>query len=102
MTNKNYSERLNKIENILKLWTLRKLTLKGKVLVANSLIIPQLIYLTSVMHMPRHYINKFKQLITDFIWEYKPAKVKYTTMINKIQYGGLKLQDLETKIKALH
>ena len=33
MTNKNYSERLNKIENILKLWTLRKLTLKGKVLV---------------------------------------------------------------------
>ena len=101
MINKNYSERLNKVENILKLWTLRKLTLKGKVLVTNTLIIPQLIYLISVIHMPRTYIDRFKKLITDFIWDYKPAKIKYATMINKIESGGLKLQDIETKIKSM-
>jgi hypothetical protein len=51
--------------------------------------------------MPKHYIDRFKQLTIDFIWEYKPAKIKYLTMINKIEHGRLKLQDLETKIKAL-
>jgi hypothetical protein len=35
-----------------------------------------------------------------FIWNKKPAKVKYRCMINTISEGGLKLQDLATKINA--
>jgi hypothetical protein len=31
----------------------------------------------------------------------KPPKVKYTAMINKIEDGGLNLQDLECKLKSI-
>jgi hypothetical protein len=42
-------------------------------------------------------------MVIKFIWEGKPAKVKYSAMINDFQKGGgLKLQDLETKVKSLH
>ena len=48
----NFNAKLRKIEDILSLWTLRKLTLVGKVRVINTLIVPLLLYLCSVLHMP--------------------------------------------------
>jgi hypothetical protein len=33
--------------------------------------------------------------------EWKPPKVRYTTMINKIEDGALKLQDLESESKSI-
>ena len=98
---KNYGDRMNKIEDILKLWTLRKLTIKGKIRVVNILILPQILYLGSVMHMPLKCVEAFKICITNFIWNYKTAKVKYTSIINKIEYGGLEWQELGAKIKSL-
>jgi hypothetical protein len=44
---------------------------------------------------------KYKEIIVNFIWDGKPPKVKYKAIINDIPNGGLKLQDLETKVKAL-
>ena len=40
-------------------------------------------------------------MVQEFIWNKKPPKVKYTCMINNIDNGGMKLQDLESKIKSL-
>jgi hypothetical protein len=40
-------------------------------------------------------------MIRDFIWDKKPAKIKYKCLINTIEEGGLRLQDLDTKIKAI-
>ena len=37
----------------------------------------------------------------DFLWDKKTPKVKYTNIINNIMDGGLKLQDIETKLKAI-
>jgi hypothetical protein len=45
-------------------------------------------------------MTKYNTLITNFIWDNKQPTIKYTTLIAPIQLGGLKLQDLETKIKA--
>jgi hypothetical protein len=100
-TDINYKDRLGKIDDILDLWNLRQLTLKGKILVINTLIIPQLLHLCSVIHMPQIYVNRFQKAVSNFIWNKKPPKVKYSSLVNKIEYGGLKLQDLESKIKSL-
>jgi exonuclease III len=97
----NFKEKMQKIQDLLKLWAFRKLTLKGKVQIVNTLILPQVLYPCSVIHMPAKYIDMYNKVIMDFIWDNKPAKVKYKTMINKIEEGGLKLQDLECKIKSL-
>jgi hypothetical protein len=68
MTKRNYKERLNKIEeDICKQWTLQKLTLKGKILVINMLIIPQILYLCPILHMPQKFIDQFKKTVTNCI-----------------------------------
>jgi hypothetical protein len=97
----NFNKCLEKIENILKIWNLRKMTLKGKIIIINTMIISQMIYLCTVLYTPQDIIDKYNKLITEFIWDKKPAKIKYTSLINNIDNGGLKLQDLDTKIKSL-
>jgi hypothetical protein len=51
--------------------------------------------------MPEKYIKEYQNLVRDFIWDGKPSKIKYTCLINKHEYGGLQLQDINSKIKAL-
>jgi hypothetical protein len=97
----NFKERLDKIENIVKLWCLRKMTLKGKIIITNTLLISQMLYVASVLQTPNWVTQRYKKIITDFIWDNKKTKVKYQCMISTISEGGLKLQDLECKTKAL-
>jgi hypothetical protein len=97
----NFKPCLEKIENLLELWCLRKLTLKGKILIANTLAISQLLYAGTILHTPKWVIDKYNNMIKNFIWGNKPAKVKYKCLINTLEQGGLRLQDLETKLKAV-
>jgi hypothetical protein len=45
--------------------------------------------------------KQYNKLVTEFLWKGKPPKVKYNALINSISNGGLKLQDLVTKIRAV-
>ena len=85
MTRINIEAKIKKIEDNLKLWNLRKLTLVGKVSVVNTLIVPQMLYLGNVIYIPKQYISKYDQIITSFVWDNKPPKVKYKAMINNIE-----------------
>jgi hypothetical protein len=96
----NINEKLDKIESLIKIWHCRHLALKGKVTIVNSLLVSQMMYIASVIHIPKWAITKYNTLITNFIWDNKPQKIKYTTLIAPISQGGLNLQDLQTKIKA--
>jgi hypothetical protein len=97
----NFKNKIGKIEDILSLWTLRKMTLLGKVRIINTLIVPQLLYICSVLHMPKYYTEQYQKIISKFIWDNKPPKVKYKAMINSIENGGLNLQDISCKNKSL-
>jgi hypothetical protein len=100
-TDENFRDKITKIENLAKQWCLRKLTLQGKVLVANTLFMSQLLYVGSCMYTPLWVIQQYKEIVTRFIWNNKPPKVKYTAMINSIAEGGLNLHDLESKLKSI-
>jgi hypothetical protein len=59
-----------------------------------------MLYIASVIHIPTWAIQSYNKLITNFIWDNKPPKIKYTTLIAPLAAGGLNLQDLQTKIEA--
>jgi hypothetical protein len=84
----NIESKLQKIEDILKLWTMRKLTLLGKVRVINTLIVSLLLFLGNVLHIPKKYIEKYNSIVMKFIWDNKPPKIKYNAMINNTENGG--------------
>ena len=79
IVNENFSDRMNKIENLSTQWCIRKLTLKEKVLVANTMFLFQLLYLGSCMHTPTWILAKYKEIMTRFMWNNKPSK------LNKLQ-----------------
>ena len=39
-----------------------------------------------------------KKIVLDFLWDGKPAKIAYSTLIQSIENGGLKLIDLKSKV----
>ena len=97
----NYKKRLKNIEDLLKSWKSRYLSIKGKVTVINSLALPKILYLASVIHTPNNVIKELQSLVLDFLWDGKPPKIAYKTLIHPIERGGLKLCDVESKIMSV-
>ena len=102
MAKNNYDELFIKANNILKMWGKRSLSLLGKILVINVLIIPLFIYRMQVLKTPDAlFFKKFRQLVIEFLWESKKAQIAYEKLLLNFEKGGLKLQDIEYKNTAI-
>ena len=55
---KNWNSRVDKCIKLLKTWKARYLSLKGKVLIANSLIISRVIYVLNLSHISDEVVTK--------------------------------------------
>ena len=97
----NFKKRLKNLQNLLNSWKCRYLSLKGKITVINTLALPPLIYLASVIYVPPIVITEVKKVLLDFIWNGGTPKIAYNTLIQDIEDGGLKLVDFESKVKSL-
>ncbi len=53
------------------------------------------------MHTPDIVFKEVKAIIRDFLWDGKPSSFAYEVLIQSIDNGGLKLMDIETKVKSL-
>ena len=96
----NFRPKIAKMKQLLNSWKCRKLSLKGKVTVVNSLAISKLVYLSSIIITPQQVYKEVKDLIVDFLWDGGTPKIAYSTLIQGIEKGGLKLVDLELKVKS--
>ena len=97
----NYKSRILNMKNLLNSWKGRKLSLKGKVTVINTLAITPLLYVASVIHTPEKVFKEVKDLIVEFMWNGKGKKIAYDVLIQTVEEGGLKLVDFESKVKTL-
>lgn len=98
----NFQEKLTRIKGICNTWWNRNLSLKGKVVLINSLLISILQYPCTCTATPTRVYVEFKAIVTDFLWNHGRNKVAYNLMIQDIQEGGLRLADLETRIRVIH
>ena len=97
----NFRPRIVNLQNTLKIWKMRNLSLKGKITIINNLALAPLIYVSSIMDTPSKVFKEVKHLITDFLWNGKRPKIAFNTLKQEIDKGGLKLCDFEIKVKAL-
>ena len=65
----NFDEKIKKIEIVLNVWSMRALSLKGKVTILKSLIISQMTFLFSVLFVPEYILQKLDKLIFSFLWD---------------------------------
>lgn len=78
-------------------WGNRSLSLKGKVVVVNVLILSLLQYLCSTLYTPRKVYGEVKDIVVRFLWGGGRSKIAYNTLIQPTEHGGLKLADLECR-----
>lgn len=96
----NYKETLAKMRTICHSWHNRNLSLKGKIVVFNSLVVSMLHYVAAHSELPNRVLYELKKMVVHFLWKGGPPKVAYSTLIQPIEDGGLKLADFASRIYA--
>ena len=96
----NFEERLNQIQKTINLWSMRGLSLFGKVTIIKTFLIPKLLYVSSIIETPYDILRRMERMIYKFLWK-GPDKVTRNSVINTLEQGGLNLTDIETQVKAL-
>ena len=88
---KNFEDKLKKLQMQLHWWKARKLSLKGRTLIIKSLGLANFNFLASVIYIPQDIIKKVNQLIFHFLWNGACDKVKRDIMIQSYENGGYEM-----------
>ena len=97
-----FDQILDKIESVAKNWYYREFTLLGKILLVNTLMGSLFMYKMFVHTNPEvDQLKRFDEIIGDFIWKGKRSKIKQSVLKAHRHFGGMRLIDALSKIKAL-
>ena len=102
LVEKNYEGIIAKVKTTLNMWYNRGLSLIGKIQVVNTLVASLFVYKMMVLPcIPRNIVKTVDNVIREFIWGGKKAKIAYKILQNPKREGGLNLVNLSIKDKAL-
>ena len=94
---KKFLESITKIQNVLKVWRMRRLTLEGKIIVFKTLAISKIVFLSLISKVPTEIISELERIQKTFLWPSKP-KIKNETLCSDFKHGGLKKVNIQKKI----
>jgi len=77
------------LKKLLNIWSQRDISIYGKINLVKSLALSKLIFICNVMETPKLSANEVNKITLDFIWNHKPPKIKYSTLIKTNKEGGL-------------
>jgi len=103
----NIQDKITKCERQLNIWRQRNLTLKGKILIAKTFGISQLVYSLQATEIKDVDLKRIEGIIYKFIWNIKPTSTHSMGRLNreimKSDYsdGGLKAPDIWLMDEAL-
>ena len=97
----NWESKIEKLENVTKAWSMRNLSLPGRILLIKSLGISQVIYNASNLFTPDDIAKRINKIIFRFIWAGKRDKVKRMSIIRDREEGGLKMTDFRLLNRTL-
>ena len=94
-------EKVLKVRNLLNMWKARNLTIKGKIALLRSKVMPVFLYVATIVYVPENIIKHVDDLFFDFIWPSGKHHVKKKVLIQEIESGGLKMPDISSMLKAV-
>ena len=87
---RNWYEKLDDIEIILKKWQNRDLSLFGRVQILKTFALSKLILPASTICIPKNIIKKVDKIFYKFLWR-SIEKVKRNKVIQPVEHGGLNM-----------
>ena len=92
---------ITKAEANLHLWSSRKLTIRGRALLARTFGIAAIIYMATCFTIPKNITARFTKAIFTFLWRTGVEYVKRTTIQKSLEEGGLAIPNIELLSKVL-
>ena len=89
----NFKLRLDKMKTLLNIWNSRNLSLKGRITILKSLILPQMLFLFNLIYVPIYTLDQINEMFFKF-WRNKAPKIRKNTIVAPIELGGLKMVDV--------
>ena len=106
--NRNITEKIEKLENKIRMWNARNLTFEGKILIVKTFGISQLIYVLQVCGLNEGCSKVIEKIIFGFIWKAQGNngargidRIKRSILKNKYVEGGLNVTDIECLDRSL-
>jgi exonuclease III/nitrogen regulatory protein PII-like uncharacterized protein len=100
-TNKELTKKLNyepiweKIDNTIKQWQYKGISLQGKITVLKTFVISKLVYALSVLPAPpKEQLEEMQKKMFRFVWDNKQDKIKRDILIGDYKDGGLRMPDI--------
>ena len=90
-----------KMRNCLGCWSVRRLSLIGKITVLKSLIASQVIHLLAPLQINSQIIKQLNDLFFDFLSNSEGDKIKRNVITQNYSDGGLRMIDISPFNKAL-
>ena len=97
---KNFQEKVDSIKKLTNKWSSRGLSIYGKVTTIKSLLIPKLVFISSVFSPPSKIIKQVNSMIFSFLWNGEDNVTRLSS-INSPEDGGIKMTDIESLDKAV-
>ena len=90
-----------KIENTMRLFKCRLLSLYGRAKLVNVMILSKLWYVATVVPPPRHYVKLVQKRAFDFLWSSRNEPVRRETMYLSVEEGGVGVVNIRLKVQSL-
>ena len=74
-----FPDSITKIQTVLKVWRMRRLTLEGKIIVFKTLAIAKIVFPSLISKVPTETISELERIQKTFLWPSKP-KIKNETL----------------------
>ncbi len=97
---KNFVEKVNSMELILKQWEKRDLSLFGRVQIIKTYAVSKIVLPATVMCVPVEIVKRIQNILYKFLWR-SPDKIKRTTVIQSIDKGGLNMINIQVFFDSL-
>ena len=94
----NFLDTVKSIQQVLRFWNRRILSLEGKIIIFKTLAISKIVYLAFLTVIPNSLVQELQKM---FIWHSSRPKISHKTICNNFENGGIKHVDISSKIISL-
>ena len=98
--NKNFNEKIDQIEDILKRWEKRDLSLFGRVQILKTFAVSKLVLPATTQCVPDDFVKKINKIFYRFLWR-SHDKVSRNKVMQDVVNGGLNMINMQLFFNAL-
>jgi len=96
----NFETRIDKCKKVINEWKSRNLTMIGRIQILKTFIVSQFLYIVSATVMPERYVTTINNLIVNFVWKGRKAKLARDILYKDVENGGLNVPEMRTLLSV--